>query len=285
MLMSDALRPTLDEVLAAWARRVRENREQVDRVREVEDGADFYAPVAAAFRADPHRTDEPTLNVLRGLARPDQTWLDIGAGGGRYALALALRVREVIALDPSAGMLAVLRQGMEEYGIQNIRIVHERWPVAEPPQADVSFISHVSYDIEDIGPFLDQMEEAARERCVAVLMERHPPFAADAFWPDLHGEERVQLPALPEFLTLLLARRRLFEVTLVERGQQAYADPEQAVNQIRRQTWVRPGSEKDERLQRLVRARLVERGGRYAFSWDPVYIGIVTWTPRRSGAT
>ncbi len=38
---------------AAWAARVRANREQVDRVREVPDGADFYAPVTGLFRADP----------------------------------------------------------------------------------------------------------------------------------------------------------------------------------------------------------------------------------------
>ena len=73
----------------AWAARVRANREQVDRVREVPDGADFYAPVTGLFRADPRRTDEPALEVLRGLVRPGETWLDIGAGAGRYALPIA----------------------------------------------------------------------------------------------------------------------------------------------------------------------------------------------------
>ena len=37
---------------AAWAARVRANREQVDRLREVPDGPDFYAPVSGLFRAD-----------------------------------------------------------------------------------------------------------------------------------------------------------------------------------------------------------------------------------------
>lgn len=278
--MNDALRPPVDGLLAAWAQRVRANREQVDRVREVEDGSDFYAPVATAFRADPHRQNEPTLDILRALVQQDQTWLDIGAGGGRYALPLALRAREVIALDPSAGMLDVLRQGMDEHHIRNVRTVKARWPVPEPPAADVTFISHVSYDIEEIGPFLDQMEAAARSLCVAVLLERHPPYAADAFWPGVHGEERVALPALPEFLTLLLARGRLFELRLTEREPQAYRDPEQAANFVRRQTWVRPGSDKDRRLGDLVRAALQERDGLYAFSWEPARIGIVTWAPR-----
>ena len=65
---------------AAWATRVRANREQVDRIREVPDGTDFYAPVQSLFRADPTRTDDPVLERLLGLVRPGDRWLDVGAG-------------------------------------------------------------------------------------------------------------------------------------------------------------------------------------------------------------
>jgi ubiquinone/menaquinone biosynthesis C-methylase UbiE len=105
-----------DLALAAWASRVRENRDQVDRFREVPDGPDFYGPVSSLFRVDPRRTDDKQLAVLVGLSRAGETWLDIGAGAGRFALPLALRVTEdgrpgeVIALDPSTGMLAALRE-------------------------------------------------------------------------------------------------------------------------------------------------------------------------------
>jgi cyclopropane fatty-acyl-phospholipid synthase-like methyltransferase len=81
-----ALRPTYDEALADWAARVRANRDQAERFREQTEGADFYAPVASAFRADPRRTDEPALEMLLGLVRPGDTWLDIGSGAGRYAM-------------------------------------------------------------------------------------------------------------------------------------------------------------------------------------------------------
>ena len=52
---------------ASWAARVRANREQVERIREVPDGADFYAPVNSLFRADPTRTDDPLLDELLRL--------------------------------------------------------------------------------------------------------------------------------------------------------------------------------------------------------------------------
>ncbi len=98
-----------DLVELAWGERVRANREQVDRVREVPDGADFYAPVSALFRADPDRQDDPVLAEVLALAKPGETWLDIGAGAGRYALPLARVVGEVVAIDPSTSMLSGTR--------------------------------------------------------------------------------------------------------------------------------------------------------------------------------
>jgi SAM-dependent methyltransferase len=272
--------PPVEQVLATWARRVRANREQVDRFREVEDGADFYAPIATRFREDPRRQDEPALEALRALVRRDETWLDIGAGGGRYSLPIALLACEVIALDPSSGMLAVLREGMTEHQIPNVRIIQARWPATNPPRADVAFISHVGYDIEAIGPFLDAMEAAASRMCVAVFFQQQPTRPFDALWPEVHGEARSILPALPEFLTVLLARGRLFELRLVERTAQSYGSIDEAVSFAHRQTWVLPGGEKDRRLREAVARRLEERNGRFAFSWEPNPIGIVTWQPR-----
>src|SRR5829696_8994740 len=161
---------------AAWAERVRANREQAEHFRETQTG-DFYAPVSSLFVADPRRTGEPALEVLFEQAGSNETWLDIGAGAGRYALPLALRVREVIAVEPSPSMRRALRTGMGEHGIGNLRVVPGAWPAAldelgELPAADVSLIAHVGYDIEAIGPFLDAMEAATRRRCVAILTDR-----------------------------------------------------------------------------------------------------------------
>lgn len=273
--MSDPLRPSAEEALAEWGRRVRANREQVDRVREVEDGADFYAPVAPAFRADPHRQDDPVLNTLRTFVRPHECWLDIGAGGGRYALPLALQAREVIAVEPSAGMIAVLEDEMRRSGIRNIRVVQGRFPMSGL-EADVALICHVGYDIEAIGPFLAMMERSAPRR-VAVLFERQPTWAADALWPAVHGEPRATLPALREFLALHLARGVIPNVVTLEVPAASYESPERALDFARRQTWVRPGSEKDALLERVVRGRLRERDGRFAYTWDPLTIGIVSW--------
>jgi len=266
-------------LLASWRRRVVANREQVDVFREVPDGADFYAPVAERFRDDPRRTGDAVLDALSVLAQPEDVWLDIGAGGGRYALPLALKTKKVIAVDHSPAMVGVLRAGMEQSGIANIQVVEADWPTTEDVSADVALISNVGYDIEEIGSFVDAMERSARRLCVAHLRWRNPTADIDELWPDVHGVERSTLPNLRDFLALLLARERPFEVRLIPARTQTYATLEEAMANGRRQTWVEPGSAKDARLRAAIAARLIERDARYAFRWEPNYAGIVSWTP------
>ncbi|MEO6398065.1 MAG: methyltransferase domain-containing protein [Tepidiformaceae bacterium] len=275
-----ALAPTETEALADWARRVRANRDQAERVREAPERPDFYAPVAANFRAAPRRTDEEALTLLLSLVREGDRWLDIGAGGGRYALALALAARDVVALDPSEGMLAVLREGMAEHEIQNIEVVQSRWPAEQELRADACLMSHIGYDIEEIGPFLDAMEAAANRLCVAILLARSPAFVAEPFWPAVHGERREPLPALREFLALQLARGRNCEVRLSRREPGFFASEEAALGFLRQQLFVEPGGPGDTKLKAAIAALPREPDGRIASSMESVPLGVVSWLPR-----
>jgi SAM-dependent methyltransferase len=280
--VSDSLRPSPERLLADWAARVRAEREQVERAREVDDPADFYAPVADRFRLDPRRKDDEVLELLLTHARLEETWLDVGAGSGRYALPLALRVREVIAVEPSEAMVAALKEDARRHAIGNIRVLREHWPLAaKPPGADVSLIAHIGYDIAQIGAFLDALEGSTRRLCVAVMGESAVTTVATLFWHGIHGEPRVRLPGLPELLMVLLARGRLPEVRLVDRVAPTFESVDEALAMARRQLWVREGSDKDRRLQEwLPRALHPAAGGRYAFDDRRSRIGLVTWQPR-----
>jgi SAM-dependent methyltransferase len=265
----------------AWALRVQANREQVERFREAPEGPDFYAPTSSLFRADPFRTDDPVLEALVALAEPGETWLDIGAGAGRFALPLARAVREVIALDPSPGMLEGLRAGMAEGRISTIRVIEGRWPAAaDALRCDVALIAHVGYDVEDIGSFLDAMELAAGRLCIAVLMDRAPASAADPFWPPIHGQERVPLPALPELLALLLARGRPFELRRIPGEVRRFASVDEAMGFLRQQLWVAPGSAKEGRLRELADALARDDQGGVRLAARHRDIGIVSWRRR-----
>ncbi|MFL5755813.1 MAG: methyltransferase domain-containing protein [Chloroflexota bacterium] len=275
-----------EELEAAWAERVRANREQVDRFREVPD-ADFYAPVSSLFVADPRRTSEPALEALRAMAAPTETWLDVGAGAGRYALPLALATREVVAVEPSASMRHALRTGMSEHGITNIRVVAGAWPEIlpqlDPPVADTALIAHVGYDIEEIGPFIDALERASRHRCVAMLTDRSPASVADPFWPAVHGESRVPLPALPELLELLRARGRTTELRRVDRAARTFDSRDALGTFLRRQLWVAEGGPKDREFRRALASLAIERDGGWTLASPPAgSVGIVTWEPGRA---
>jgi SAM-dependent methyltransferase len=256
------------------------NNAQVERVREDAPRADHYAPLAHRFHVDPRRRGDAVLDALLELASPGETWLDIGSGPGRYALPLALKVGRVVALDPSPGMLDGLRQAMVDHGIVNVEPVDARWPsTAHPPGAfgaDVALISHVGYDIAEIGPFLDAMDRAASRR-VAVLGWQRPTYHADSLWPAVHGEEREPLPALPEFVMLLLARGRRFGLRRVSIPPITYDSIERALTFGRIQTWVAPGGDKDARLKADLARRLIERDGKLAFDWTPLEVGVVAW--------
>jgi hypothetical protein len=268
-----------------WADRVRANREQAERLRESATG-DHYAPISGLFIADPRRTDEPALEMLRAMAAPDESWLDIGAGAGRYALPLALRVREVTAVEPSAGMRRALRAGIDEHGLTNVRVIAGTWPEALElltplPAADVSLIAHVGYDIEEIGPFLDAMELATRDRCIAVLTDRSPASVADPFWPLVHGEARVALPALPDLLELLRARGSVTEVVRVDRSPRSFDSVDALTAFLRRQLFITEGGAKDLHFRAVMPDMIAFRDGAWTLADRPAgSIGIVTWWPR-----
>ena len=285
---------TLDDLVAvletAWAARVRANREQVDRVREVPDGADFYAPVTSLFRADPTRTGDVVLDALLRLVRSGETWLDVGAGAGRFALPIARALDRsggsVVALDASSAMLEGLREIAEDYAIENVRVVEARWPPEEPGsagrfEADVTLIAHVGYDVEAIGPFLGALEDAAGRLCVAVLMERVPAAAADPFWPPVHGEPRVVLPAMPEVVELLAARGRGPSVERLAVEPRRFETREVLEGFARRQLWIDPTGPKEARLQTALDDLAVRDGDGWTIKGRGVSdIGIVTWAPR-----
>jgi SAM-dependent methyltransferase len=277
----NVLRPSAAEAEAAWRELVIAEREQVESLPDRPRPEDFYAPVAQQFKADPRRTDEPLLDVLRALVWPGETWIDIGAGGGRYTLPIALLARRVFAVEPSAGMRAAITEAALANAIENVDVFDERWPgPSTAPVADVAFISHVGYDIADIGPFLDEMEAHASRGCVAVLFHRAPISEFAALWAPVHGEERVLLPAMGEFITLLFARGATPELRFIDLAPRVYEDLEALQRSARRPLWVLEGSEKDRRLGEAVRDLAIQVDGGYALSRGQRRLGVATWEPR-----
>ena len=73
--------------------------------------------------------------------RAEWTALDYGAGTGLLALALAARVRRVLAVDSSAGMLAVLADKARAGGCANVATLRADFAHDAPPAGPFNLIA------------------------------------------------------------------------------------------------------------------------------------------------
>ncbi|WP_333582962.1 class I SAM-dependent methyltransferase, partial [Methanoculleus bourgensis] len=92
------------------------------------DPAAVWDKRAAAYRRATRGEKGATEQELAVLdLRPEDTVLDVGAGTGRLAVPIARIVAHVTALDPSGGMLSILREQMAAAGLTNYSTVTMRW--------------------------------------------------------------------------------------------------------------------------------------------------------------
>ena len=245
----------------AWSQMVRAEHEQSDRIRGVRP-ADQWAQNTLLFRGNPNLTGDESIEDVRSRVRPGETLLDIGAGGGRFALPLALICRTVTAVEPSPSMCSVLKQSLLEHDIGNVSIVEAGWPEACVEPADIVLCSHVVYGIEDIEPFVRKMDNYARRLVVTVLFQSAPQSQMYGLWEQVHGEKRHGLPALPEFLPVLRELGIRPQVTeLHELPLRGFANFEEARQTIARRLLVAPRTEVMSRLERALGDWLDYRDG------------------------
>jgi len=208
------LRPSRQEVEERYAELVESNRVQLARLFGGRPrGEDYWAKRAQNFR--PGVMDAPEVALLLSMAQAGDTWLDIGAGGGRYAIPLSEKVERVVAVEPSPAMRVQLEAAAAGAGRTNIEVVDMEWPPKprdEAPEGDVSLMANVLYGAEDIGGFIAAAEAHTRRTCVVITHHRAPNSPVAEIWEALHGEPFAELPAQRELVALLGAMGRRYGV-------------------------------------------------------------------------
>ena len=263
-----------------WKEMVLAEHAQSDSMHKEEPPADSWSNFAQQFRADPRRTDNELVNHLRKVIAPDQVVLDVGAGGGRLALPLALDARKVIAVEPSPSMCRVLREVAAEFNVENVEVVESGWLDAEVSQADVAICSNVLYVIQDIEAFVRKLEEHAGQVMV-ILFQGPPQLQFYPLWERVHGVPRLPLPSLPEFLEVLeqLGVEPTVDVVHTKRNH-GFESLEAASEQIARRLYVMPDSPEMERLEALLPEVLDEEDGYFTIkNAIPLEPRVVSWRP------
>ena len=265
----------------AWKRRIEEHDAQSLRARgdRPQDG-DWWSSLAGGFRADPKRAGDPVADLLAGWVTPETTVLDVGGGAGRYALPLALRCKHVTVVEPSPSMVEQLREGAKEAGIDNVSAVEDEWEAADVEPADLVLCANVVYGVADIGPFLEKLDKSANERVAVVVFMEAPMSMLSPLWKAVHGEERIELPALPQLLPVLWEMGIFPNVEMVPATPRYSPNMDAAIAIARHMLHVEADSEKDERLQKAARELAVETPEGVTLRRGAARpLGVVWWRP------
>ena len=257
---------------------------QSEEMRPEPSPVDHWQPYAAQFRADPRRTDDALLDRLLKFVGPDQTVIDVGAGGGRLALPIALRCKQVVAVEPSSSMAAVLTDQARDYSIENVSVVQARWEEAQIEPGDLALCAHVVYVVRDIGAFLRKLDAHARETVLVVLYNAAPQSQVYAIWKLIHGNERLALPSLPQLKEVLTELEIDAQIDLLPpQAPRGFDTREDALQQLSRRLYLTDSSPEANRLEQLLPDLLIEEDGVFRIKdAEPLYPAIVSWHPNHA---
>jgi SAM-dependent methyltransferase len=221
---------------------------------------------------------DPLYRRLRQTTGRRSTVLDVGAGTGRFALALAPHVASVTAVDASARMLDICRREARRRQLGNVTTLHARWEDAEVAAADVAFSSYVVTLVPDAAPFLTKLDAAATERAFLYLGAYTADAIMDPLWRHFHGRSRKPGPTYLDALDVVRELGFKPQVEVVEvatRGRfKSVAD---AAKDYRDQLCLPDTPEVRKELRGLLEHWLIRRGDALAAPLKTVPAAVISW--------
>ena len=259
----------MDSAVERWNALIDARAQQMDAAyaRLGRTSADYWDRRASAF----HRwtkeatASDPLFLALRSQVTHRASAVDVGAGTGRFALALAPLVQHVTAVEPNEAMLDYLRRDAEEEGLTNISYMPSTWQDAPANiRADFVICSHVLYAIQDIVPFLAKLHAATRHACYISM--RATPFdtITSPLWRHFHGDERQYPPSYIHVLDVLyeMGIYANVEITAAPPSRQfQYSSVDEAVESLLEQLILPNDEQTRDELRGLLEQWLVQQDG------------------------
>ena len=200
---------------------------------------------AAQFRFDPHRELDANLADVASYVWPDDVLVEVGGGAGRISLPFALLCREVLTVEPSAGMAAEYEGSKQDAGITNARLLPVSLMDAEGVEGDVALTCDVTYFIRDIVPFIEKMQSMIRRRVMILVWSEPPPNRGGDLFRRVYGEALAPMPGHRELLPVLWDMGILPDVRILPDPSWwedwHYATREEALDSVLFGRWSREG--------------------------------------------
>jgi SAM-dependent methyltransferase len=132
------------------------------------------------------------------------TVLDVGCGGGIAAFATVPPVAHVIGVDHQIEMLDLFTLNAKERNITS-KVYQGFWPEVAPqvPPADVVTSHHVVFNVPEIVPFLQALNDHARKRVVIEMPIQHPLSSLTSAWQHFWKLDRPTTPTPAQLIEVL----------------------------------------------------------------------------------
>ncbi len=278
--------PADSPAAARWRRLVTGRLEELSRLSPAAGSVSgsFWDGRAERYAKNVRATDaarDPFLRRLRRVTDASTSVVDVGAGTGRHALALAPGVRHVTAVDPSAAMLAVLRRGAEQLAITNLTTLQAPWDSADVATCDVACSSFVVTLVPDGAAFLAKLDAVARRRVLLYLGAYCGDAVLDPLWRCFHDVPRVPGPSYIDALAVLgeLGIEPVVRVVEVA-DKRRFATIQEAAEHYREWLLLDDTPAVMRELERLLAAWLMGRRGSLRAPLRSMPAAIIEWEPR-----
>ena len=231
------------------------------------------------FQIDPYRTGDPALNRLKQIVAPNSAVIDVGGGAGRYALPLSYQCKQITVVEPADSMVDALNETMRAESIQNVTAMQMPWEEADLEAVDVVLSAHSVYGVPHIEPFIRKLEAKATGIVVLFVYVDQPGSVHSSLWKPVYGEERVDLPALRNFMNVLWEMDIYASLEMLEAVPPVpFTSREVALEQIGHSLFIAPGSIEERKLNDAIDDFLVQSGDGVLLKYaKPRRLGIITW--------
>ena len=116
------------------------------------------------FRNAQRISDYPdkVIAVMEPILKECKSALDIGAGAGALAQALAKRLKKVTAVEPAPAMVKVLKEEASLRGLRNLNIIELPWDEAGVGEHDIIICANLPSFVVDAPGFLEQIRRLGK---------------------------------------------------------------------------------------------------------------------------
>jgi SAM-dependent methyltransferase len=195
-----------DGIMNAWSRQFIINYGSIEEA---------WNQKAAEYEGDMKQTNR-ALFVEKIMQHNPKTIVDVGAGTGVFAIPLARNREKVVAVEPSKGMLDILRGKAEDEGLTNIEYINKRWEDVATHELlkinggkyDAVICSHALYYITDLHHSLRKMDGISGGSVHLLTGGSHNINSHDhsRLWARIHGKPA---PAYPDYSCLYMVLREI----------------------------------------------------------------------------